>query len=107
MMGYVLYKILLNGNRKQKELLLLLLFFVVVLDRIHGPTMICPFPRVLSNFVSVCLAAIYNFFEDRKKYLFIYFLYLIKFILFLFYSIVFDLKIKIVVELMKKRLKVN
>jgi hypothetical protein len=38
------------------------------LNRIHGPTMICPFPRVLSNFVSVCLAAIYNFFEDRKKY---------------------------------------
>lgn len=36
--------------------------------RIHGPTMICPFPRVLSNFVSVCLAAIYNFFEDRKRY---------------------------------------
>jgi len=38
------------------------------LNRIHGPTMICPFPRVLSNFVSVCLAAIYNFFDDRKKY---------------------------------------
>ncbi|CAF3796013.1 unnamed protein product [Rotaria magnacalcarata] len=35
--------------------------------RIHGPTMVCPFPRVLSNFVSVCLAAIYNFFEDRKN----------------------------------------
>ncbi|CAF3664940.1 unnamed protein product [Rotaria sp. Silwood1] len=40
------------------------------IKRIHGPTMICPFPRVLSNFVSVCLAAIYNFFEDRKNFRF-------------------------------------
>ncbi|UJR36212.1 hypothetical protein I4U23_028944 [Adineta vaga] len=40
------------------------------IKRIHGPTMVCPFPRVLSNFVSVCLAAIYNFFEDRKNFRF-------------------------------------
>ncbi|CAF1117258.1 unnamed protein product [Rotaria sordida] len=40
------------------------------IKRIHGPTMICPFPRVLSNFVSVCLAAIYNFFDDRKNFRF-------------------------------------
>ncbi|CAF0881593.1 unnamed protein product [Adineta ricciae] len=40
------------------------------IKKIHGPTMICPFPRVLSNFVSVCLAAIYNFFEDRKNFKF-------------------------------------
>ncbi|CAF4560779.1 unnamed protein product [Rotaria socialis] len=37
------------------------------IKKMHGPTMVCPFPRVLTNFVSVCLAAIYNFFEDRKK----------------------------------------
>ncbi|CAF3511433.1 unnamed protein product [Rotaria socialis] len=40
------------------------------IKRVHGPTMVCPFPRVLSNFVSVCLAAIYNFFEDRKNFRF-------------------------------------
>jgi hypothetical protein len=73
--------------------------------RIHGPTMICPFPRVLSNFVSVCLAAIYNFFEDRKKYE--------KFNLQLFncffslLNLALNLKIKIVVEHMKKKPNVN
>ncbi|CAF2818790.1 unnamed protein product [Rotaria sp. Silwood2] len=39
------------------------------IKRMHGPTMICPFLRVLSNLISVCLAGIHHFFEDRKKFL--------------------------------------
>ncbi|CAF1341519.1 unnamed protein product [Rotaria sp. Silwood1] len=38
------------------------------IKRMHGPTMVCPFLRVLSNLISVCLAGINNFFEDRKKF---------------------------------------
>ena len=34
----------------------------------HSPSSQCPFPRVLPNFVSVCLAAIHGCFEQRKKF---------------------------------------
>lgn len=33
----------------------------------HGPTSSCPHPRVLPNLVAVCLAAIYNCYEERKN----------------------------------------
>ena len=33
----------------------------------HSPSSQCPFPRVLPNFVAVCLAAIHGCFEQRKK----------------------------------------
>ncbi|GFN79289.1 C-maf-inducing protein, partial [Plakobranchus ocellatus] len=32
----------------------------------HGPGSTCPHPRVLPNLVAVCLAAIYNCYEERK-----------------------------------------
>ncbi|KAI0213063.1 C-Maf-inducing protein [Lamellibrachia satsuma] len=32
----------------------------------HGPASSCPHPRVLPNLVAVCLAAIYNCYEERK-----------------------------------------
>ncbi|CAG5134304.1 unnamed protein product [Candidula unifasciata] len=32
----------------------------------HGTTSTCPHPRVLPNLVAVCLAAIYNCYEERK-----------------------------------------
>ncbi|XP_050397029.1 C-Maf-inducing protein isoform X1 [Patella vulgata] len=32
----------------------------------HGPGSSCPHPRVLPNIVAVCLAAIYNCYEDKK-----------------------------------------
>lgn len=38
--------------------------FVVTM---HSPASKCPFNRLLPNFVSVCLAAIHNCFEQRKK----------------------------------------
>jgi len=67
--------------------------------------MICPFPRVLANFVSVCLAAIYNFFEDRKKYLIAKKMFC--FAIFFISHLVFDSKTRTVAELMKKKLNVN
>lgn len=33
----------------------------------HGPGSTCPHPRVLPNLVAVCLAAIYNCYEERKN----------------------------------------
>ena len=33
----------------------------------HGPASTCPHPRVLPNLVAVCLAAIYNLYEEKKK----------------------------------------
>lgn len=33
----------------------------------HGPSSHCPHPRVLPNLVAVCLAAIYNCYEERKN----------------------------------------
>lgn len=68
--------------------------------------MICPFPRVLANFVSVCLAAIYNFFEDRKKYSLEKKIFCFDSI-FLILNLVFDSKIKTVAELMKKKLNAS
>nr|XP_006817403.1 PREDICTED: c-Maf-inducing protein-like [Saccoglossus kowalevskii] len=43
---------------------------IVVQDfvqRMHGPASTCPHPRVLPNLVSVCLASIYSYFEDRDR----------------------------------------
>lgn len=34
----------------------------------HGPASSCPHPRVLPNLVAVCLAAVYNLYEDKKKW---------------------------------------
>ncbi|XP_055890578.1 C-Maf-inducing protein-like [Biomphalaria glabrata] len=34
----------------------------------HGPGSNCPHPRVLPNLVAVCLAAIYNCYEERKNH---------------------------------------
>ena len=34
----------------------------------HGVVSTCPHPRVLPNLVAVCLAAIYNCYEDRKMW---------------------------------------
>ncbi len=36
--------------------------------KMHTNLIQCPFPRVLHNFVSVCLAGIHTFFEQRRKY---------------------------------------
>ena len=36
----------------------------------HGPASTCPHPRVLPNLVAVCLAAIYNLYEEKKKWVF-------------------------------------
>ncbi|XP_025115015.1 C-Maf-inducing protein-like isoform X2 [Pomacea canaliculata] len=33
----------------------------------HGPASSCPHPRVLPNLVAVCLAAVYNLYEDKKN----------------------------------------
>jgi hypothetical protein len=41
--------------------------FVISMHGNSSITSQCPFPRVLSNFVSVCLAAISNCFEQLKK----------------------------------------
>ncbi|CAF3895085.1 unnamed protein product [Rotaria magnacalcarata] len=38
------------------------------IKRMHSPTMVCPFLRVLSNLISVCLAGIYSFFKERKRF---------------------------------------
>ncbi|XP_013393269.1 C-Maf-inducing protein-like [Lingula anatina] len=35
----------------------------------HGPTSVCPHPRVLPNLVAVCFAAIYGCYEDRKTFM--------------------------------------
>lgn len=32
----------------------------------HGPASTCPHPRILPNLVAVCLAAIYNLYEEKK-----------------------------------------
>ncbi|CAF2033173.1 unnamed protein product [Rotaria magnacalcarata] len=37
------------------------------IKQLHGPTMICPLLRVLSNLISLCFSRIYYFFENRKK----------------------------------------
>ncbi|CAF4452233.1 unnamed protein product [Rotaria sp. Silwood2] len=37
------------------------------IKRLHGSTMVCPFLRVLSNLISVCLSAVYNVFQGRKN----------------------------------------
>ncbi|KAL8560901.1 hypothetical protein ACOMHN_059085 [Nucella lapillus] len=36
------------------------------IENMHGPASTCPHPRVLPNLVAVCLAAIYNLYEDKK-----------------------------------------
>ncbi|XP_070575082.1 C-Maf-inducing protein-like isoform X2 [Ptychodera flava] len=36
-------------------------------QRMHGPASTCPHPRVLPNLVSVCLASVYSYFEDRDR----------------------------------------
>ncbi|CAF3485592.1 unnamed protein product [Rotaria socialis] len=38
------------------------------IKRMHSPTMVCPFLRVHSNLISVCLAEIYSFFKERKRF---------------------------------------
>ncbi|CAF4696079.1 unnamed protein product [Rotaria socialis] len=38
------------------------------IKRMHSPTMVCPFLRVPSNLISVCLAEIYSFFKERKRF---------------------------------------
>ena len=35
-------------------------------NSVHGRTMMCPHPRVISNLVSVCLATIFSLFEYRQ-----------------------------------------
>ncbi|KAK7114811.1 C-Maf-inducing protein-like [Littorina saxatilis] len=37
------------------------------IENMHGPASTCPHPRVLSNLVAVCLAAIYNLYEEKKN----------------------------------------
>jgi hypothetical protein len=43
----------------------------------HSTSSQCPFPRVLPNFVSVCLAAIHSCFESQKRYIFSFYLILV------------------------------
>ena len=40
--------------------------FLLLLVSVHGRTMMCPHPRVISNLVSVCLATIFSLFEYRQ-----------------------------------------
>ncbi|XP_076449363.1 C-Maf-inducing protein-like [Babylonia areolata] len=37
------------------------------IESMHGPGSQCPHPRVLPNLVAVCLAAIYNLYEEKKN----------------------------------------
>ncbi|CAF3847591.1 unnamed protein product [Rotaria sordida] len=38
------------------------------IKRMHGPTIDCPFLRVLSNLISVCLSGVYNVFQGRNNW---------------------------------------
>ena len=40
--------------------------FSIVFSSMHGPASSCPHPRVMSNLVSVCLAAIFAIFERNN-----------------------------------------
>ena len=46
---------------------IILMMISLLCYSVHGPAHCCPHPRVLPNLVAVCLAAIYNFYEEKNK----------------------------------------
>ena len=46
---------------------LIIVLFLCIFFSVHGETSACPHPRVMSNLVSVCLAAIHAIFERNNS----------------------------------------